>query len=417
MLASQAFGLSLVGSSVYFNFTDSTGRSTRYGFTDGKVTGIKHPGFSSDDVTVAYDGSGKVASVTDKGVTTSYAYADLSGVRTTTVTNALSQATIYTFDIATSQMKTMKDAQNHQTAWAYDASGRVTRITHPEGNYVNYTYDARGNVTETRVVAKSGSGLADIVRTASFDATCSNAKTCNQPNAITDARGAVTSYTYDATHGGVTLVTAPAPVAGARQPQTRYSYTALQAFFDRGGGIVASGEPVYQLTGISSCQVTASCGGTADQSDDATVAYTDNGQQASATDAGGNQTTYEYDGFDRLLKTRYPVATAGSGTSSTTDYEQLGYDANGNVTSRRLRDGQSIAYTYDALNRLTLKDLPSAEADISYGYDLLGRPTSIGSSAQTLSFTYDALGRNLTQVGPNGTVSSQYDLGGGGASG
>ncbi len=38
----------------------------------------------------------------------------------------------------------------------------------------------------------------------------------------------------------------------------------------------------------------------------------------------------------------YPVTTAGSGTSSGSDYEQLGYDAASNVTSRRLRDGQVI---------------------------------------------------------------------------
>src|SRR4051812_7548280 len=37
---------------------------------------------------------------------------------------------------------------------------------------------------------------------------------------------------------------------------------------------------------------------------------------------------------------------------------------------------------------------------------------SAATSAQTLSFTYDALGRNLTQVGPHGTVTSTWDIGG-----
>ena len=61
--------------------------------------------------------------------------------------------------------------------------------------------------------------------------------------------------------------------------------------------------------------------------------YTANGRIASVTDGRNNQTTYEYDGFDRLSKTRYPVATVGASTSSTTDYEQLGYDAGSNVIS------------------------------------------------------------------------------------
>ncbi len=79
---------------------------------------------------------------------------------------------------------------------------------------------------------------------------------------------------------------------------------------------------------------------------------------ATATDAEGNKTPTNMTGSIALSKTRYPDTTAGAGTSSTSDYEQLTYDAGSNVTSRRLRDGQSIAYAYDALGRLTLKDRP-----------------------------------------------------------
>lgn len=158
---------------------------------------------------------------------------------------------------------------------------------------------------------------------------------------------------------------------------------------------------------------TTSAYGTADQSDDASATYTDNGKVATLTDGQGNKTSYGYDRFDRLLTTNYPSLTAGSGTSSATDYEQLTYDANSNVTSRLLRGGTlAINYGYDNLNRLTTKDLPGAEPDVTYGYDLLGRLTSAATSAQTLSFSYDALGRNLTQTGPLGTVSYQYDAAG-----
>jgi RHS repeat-associated protein len=153
--------------------------------------------------------------------------------------------------------------------------------------------------------------------------------------------------------------------------------------------------------------------GTSDQSDDATGTFNDNGTLATVTDAENNKTTYEYDGFDRLSKTRYPSATKGAGTSSTTDYELLGYDVNSNVTSRLLRGATlTINYAYDNLDRLTTKDLPGTELDVTYAYDLLGRPTSASTSAQTLSFTYDALGRNLTQAGAIGTVSYQYDAAG-----
>ncbi|NWN22913.1 RHS repeat protein, partial [Escherichia coli] len=114
--------------------------------------------------------------------------------------------------------------------------------------------------------------------------------------------------------------------------------------------------------------------GTADQANEVARTYTNNGKLASVTDGEGNRTSYEYDGFDRLSKTSYPVTTAGSGTSSGSDYEQLGYDAASNVTSRRLRDGQVITYGYDNLNRVTSKVTPGSAPnwDVTYSYDLLG---------------------------------------------
>lgn len=147
------------------------------------------------------------------------------------------------------------------------------------------------------------------------------------------------------------------------------------------------------------------------QRNEATNSYTNNGRLATLADARGNKTTFEYDGFDRLSKTRYPSPTA-AGSSSTTDYEQPSYDANGNVTALRLRDAQSIGFTYDNLNRLTFKNLPGTEPDVTYAYDLLGRTTSASQTGNALSFTYDALSRNLTQVGPLGTITSTWDVAG-----
>ena len=113
----------------------------------------------------------------------------------------------------------------------------------------------------------------------------------------------------------------------------------------------------------------------------------------------------------------YPVAQKGADASSATDYEELGYDARGLVTSRRLRDGQAIGYGYDALGRLTGKDVPNAaffENDASYGYDNLGRLVRASDgSGLSVELGWDALGR-IVSNGSNwyGTARSQYDLGG-----
>ena len=104
------------------------------------------------------------------------------------------------------------------------------------------------------------------------------------------------------------------------------------------------------------------------------------------------------------------MTTKGGNASSTTDYELLGYDANSNVTSRRLRDANSIGFTFDNLNRVTLKNLPGTEPDISYAYDNFDRPTSASQSGNALSFTWDALSRRPNEGRPQGTATSDYDL-------
>jgi len=454
-------------------------------------------------------------------------------------------------------------------------------------------------------VPKSGSGLPSIVTSASFDSTCANPVTCNQPNSTTDARGNVTDYTYDSTHGGVLAVTAPAPASGAVRPQTRYSYTLTNGEYrltgtstcqtgssctgtsdevvtsvaydasgnvtsassgngagtltarsdmtydaagnlltvdgplsgsadtvrmrydsgrrligtvspdpDGGGtlkpratrntyadgllvkveqGNVASqsdtdwaaftplqeantvydvnarpvtthlaaggttyavSDTLYDSLGRVDCSVqrmdvsgfaalaASSCGSatgriarttydaagrvyqqvsaynTPDQATDATYLYTNDGQLASVTDAEGNKTSYGYDGFDRRDATLYPNATKGSNTSNSSDVELSTLDAAGNVTAFTNRANQTIGFTYDALNRLTAKDLPDSGTyifDEIYSYDNLGRMKAAGGTPTnpTIAFTWDALGR-LTKDDhvAFGAKTFDYDLAG-----
>lgn len=85
------------------------------------------------------------------------------------------------------------------------------------------------------------------------------------------------------------------------------------------------------------------------------------------------------------------------------------YDARSSVTQRRLRDGTTIGYSYDDLGRLTAKDLPSGESDVSYSYDLMSRATGVTQGSHSLTFVQDALGRLTSQTGPLGTTGYTYD--------
>jgi RHS repeat-associated protein len=151
--------------------------------------------------------------------------------------------------------------------------------------------------------------------------------------------------------------------------------------------------------------------GTSVEADEQASTFTGNGKLWTITDGEGNRTTYTYDGHDRLAKTNYPHLTT-DGVSSSTDYEQLSYDNNGNVTQRRLRDGLLINFSYDNLNRMSVKDLPAPETDVTYvAYDLQGHLTSV-SNGVSISSSWDALGRQRVESGPHGSMQYDYDAAG-----
>ncbi|MDE8650493.1 RHS repeat-associated core domain-containing protein [Novosphingobium album (ex Liu et al. 2023)] len=165
-----------------------------------------------------------------------------------------------------------------------------------------------------------------------------------------------------------------------------------------------------------------------------TYSYTANGLHEYVVDANGNRAKLVYDGHDRQTYWYFPsktrptafdpatqaTALATAGANSTTDYEQYGYDANGNRTSLRKRDTRTIGYTYDALNRVTLKDIPGGTtADVYYGYDFRGLQlyARFGSTGgQGITSVYDNAGRQTSSAnnvgGTNRILSYQWDANG-----
>lgn len=164
----------------------------------------------------------------------------------------------------------------------------------------------------------------------------------------------------------------------------------------------------------------------------ATYSYTADSLQQDAIDANGNRNHLAYDGLDRLSYWYFPSTTgpssynpatqtaalASAGAYNASDYEKYGYDDNGNRNSLRKRDGQVISYSYDALNRMTLKDAPGTLSDVIYGYDLRGFQTSATfvSSGQGVSNGFDGFGcQTSSTVSMGGTsriIGHQCDLDG-----
>jgi RHS repeat-associated protein len=252
------------------------------------------------------------------------------------------------------------------TSYTYDSGARLSKVTRWEGDSTEYAYDARRNLTQTRDIAKPGSGLADIYQYASYPepgaAMCVNPTTCSKPLWLTIAGPAFatpsslpkTSYTYDPTHGGLLTETKPAPGSGpyaAIAPQTRYTYAAA-------GGVT-------RVATVKSCRTTANCAGFSDES---VVETTYNAKRVPSlvvTRAGNNTTAFTATNT-RVATTYNPqgdIESIDGPLSGTVDTVWNYYD-----TMRRLR--VTIAPDPDAAGPLIRRATRTT-------YDADGQPTMI----------------------------------------
>ena len=299
----------------------------------------------------------------------------------------------------------------------------------PEGNYTELSYDGRGNVTQTTEVAKSGSGLSNIVTSASYASTCANPVTCNQPNSVTDALGNVTDFTYDSTHGGVLTITAPDPdgAGPSVRPQTRLTYAALAAYYkNSAGAIVAASTSVYRVTAISACATTSSCAAGSDETV-TTLGYGSTGvannrlpvqTSSGAGDASLTVTTAAtYDSVGNLLTVDGPL----SGSNDTTRFRYdlgrqrvgvIGPDPDGGGSL--LHRAQRITYNSDGQPTLIEQGTVASQSDGDWAafstlqqqtasYDFLGRQTlstfvASGSTHSAVQTSFDAIGRPTCQA-------------------
>jgi RHS repeat-associated protein len=136
-----------------------------------------------------------------------------------------------------------------------------------------------------------------------------------------------------------------------------------------------------------------------------TYTYSANGKQTSVTDANGNRAEMTWDGFDRQKRWIFPSNTPG--VANQADYEEYGLDIVGNRTSLRKRDGSTLTYLYDNLNRVIRKTVPERSGltaaqtrDVYYDYyHALGLQTKArfdGLDGEGITTYYDEFGQPTT---------------------
>ncbi|MEM8918914.1 MAG: RHS repeat-associated core domain-containing protein [Pseudomonadota bacterium] len=328
----------------------------------------------------------------------------------------------------------------------YDILGRVvgTIAPDPDGSgalkylATRTTYDARGNVIEVESgeLASWQSEAVDpedwesnttfsIYNTAHSAYDALNRKTRDWLVGSDNVTASMTQYSYDNVGRLECTAVRMNPATWNSLPASACTLTTP----DGPDGKDRITRTVYDVAG-QVLQVRQAFGTPLDQAE-VTYSYTQNGKTEYVIDANGNRAELAYDGHDRQSHWYFPSTTrpnayddstqttalATAGSRNAADNEQYGYDANGNRTSLKKRDGQIINYSYDALNRLTVKDIPGGTAqDVHYGYDLRGLQlyarfaSSTGSGIDT---SYDNAGRILSSTNSmfstSRTLSYQYD--------
>lgn len=519
------------------SFTDTDGKVTRFEYdTSNRLTKIYYPAFASSPfvpatskpfVTNEYDSLGRVKkqwnATNQPG---EYMELFLAGYRAEE-RDQLGNSLILYLNPRGKTLK-QKDRSGNETVNAYDGQDRLIRTTLPEGNSVEYTYDAKHNPLTITANPKPGSPDAAIVQSFTYEPTFSKVTSATDPlggvttftidpangNVLridqpqvngqtpstiftynnhgrvltsTDPTGKVTQHSYDATFGHllsvtedkgagrlnlftqfgydsfgnvtsrtdpnsrvttiaydnkrrITQTTSPAPfslatkftydaddnltkveratgVASAPWQTTTYTYNAAGKRLterDPSGFVTTfeydqlerlkkvidpelrTTETRYDPVGRVS-QVIDALGQIAVE-----YAYSPNGRRISLKDAERNETTYSYDGFDRLAQQVFADAS----------FEAFTYNQIGNVLTKSTRAGQSIVFSYDPLNRLSTK-APQSQPTVTYAYDLAGRVTSVSDVSGALTYGYDTAGRNTSVTRPDSkVVSYQYDANG-----
>lgn len=323
-------------------------------------------------------------------------------------------------------------ASPYTYATRYDAERRVTGTIAPDpdgpgGNphpAVRNTYDADGLLTRVEAGSLAAWQSHDIAPAAWGGFTIHK----------------VTDITYDVAGRKLKEVVSADGSAATIQVVTQYSY-------DAGGRLectaVRMNPAVFGALPASACDPGTAGGngpdritrnfynangqlgkvqqgaGTAFQIDYARYEYSPNGKQTAVYDAGGNRAEFVYDSLDRRVKWVFPSKTV-VGQADTSDYEEYGYDLNGNRTSLRKRDGRTIAYAYDALNRVTSKTYPGGGArEVHYTYDLRGLQLTAKFDSPYgpgVATSYDGFGRQTSSEsnvsGVNRILTYQHDSNG-----
>ncbi len=434
--------------------------------TGSLISEVFEPGSSHERVSkFTYDSHGNKNTVTieadgQKRITrTSY---DSYG-RVTSNTNALGHSESFTYDAACNATKTQTGPNGLTTTLQYDDLCRLTKTTHPDGQFAtsvtewtsageaNAGIDFQGlgvpvgdrSIYKTTTQDSAGAWkttfydkLGREVRTVSIGQETEYENKKEIRNIITDrvynARGALHAVTLpyyegrfpgDIAHwvryeydelGRTTSVTQPNDAGSPRVTTTAYNgYQTTETRPDGSQKTVTTdfmdNTVRVEEGGITITYTYDAIGNLLNTDTDGFVIkleYDSIGKNKLAmTDPTMGRWTYEYNGFDELVKQ----------TDSKKQVSTMVYDALGRKTSQN-DHGEKTTWVYDTQWKGALSNQQNSQSRTDYTYDSLGRVSSqaqkIGDEVVTKTFDYDQQGRVKKVNYPEMSLVNSYDSAG-----
>lgn len=325
---------------------------------------------------------------------------------------------------------TKTDARGKVVTYETDlAKDTLTKVTDPNGQSVNYTYDSRMRVIGTSATADGGNYKNTYTYEKDRLKTVAHNTTSDTPDV---------TYTFDYDEfGNPTTVKVGNQVLSTNVYTDTGDRTLMRVEYGNGGKVHYTRDDFRRVTGI--------------HYDDATEPrftydYGANGQAAYVKDAELGRTVWtEYDTSERPIRTHLMESVTSTSTGTPKYTSTLGYDEFGNVASFKEKVNNSASYettyAYDVENRPTQLRYGADNRKVNYIYDPIGRLAtrtltgtapyattyqyvapdntdgitttplvqSITQNGQNFSYTYDNVG-NITSVTRNGlTTTYEYD--------
>jgi len=325
---------------------------------------------------------------------------------------------------------TKTDARGKVVTYETDlAKDTLAKVTDPNGQSVNYTYDSRMRVIGTSATADGRNYKNTYAYEKDRLKTVAHNTTSDTPDV---------TYTFDYDEfGNPTTVKVGNQVLSTNVYTDTGDRTLMRVEYGNGGKVHYTRDDFRRVTGI--------------HYDDATEPrftydYGANGQAAYVKDAELGRTVWtEYDTSERPIRMHLMESVTSTSTGTPKYTSTLGYDEFGNVASFKEKMNNSAsyetAYTYNIENQPTQLRFGADNRKLTYTYDPIGRlyrrvavgaanyttqyayfdpdpedtilttplVTSITQNGQNFSYTYDNVG-NITSVTRNGlTTTYEYD--------